>query len=87
MIWIYILIYFLGAIITGLCAYVYYIKEYIREKLPIIFRYWIKNNYETMFISGLFWVVLVPVLIITYPCEKIIKKIIKRINKYYNVEL
>lgn len=87
MIWVYIFIYFLVGIITGLCAYVCYVKEYLREKSLIAFRYWMKDKYEEIFILGLLWCISVPLLIILYPSKKIIKKIVKRINKHYNVEL
>lgn len=87
MIWVYIFIYFLVGIITGLCVYVYYVKKYLKEKSLLTFRYWMKYKYENIFISGFLWCVSVPVLIIMYPSEKIIKKIVKRINKHYNVEL
>lgn len=82
MIWLYILIYFLGAIITGICVYTFYVKEYKREKTAIKFSYWIENKYETIFMSSLFWVWLLLVFIIIYP----FKKIIERINKHYNIE-
>lgn len=82
MIWLYILIYFLGAIITGFCVYTFYVKEYKREKTAIKFSYWIENKYETIFMSSLFWVWLLLVFIIRYP----FKKIIERINKHYNIK-
>lgn len=81
MIWLYILIYFLGAIITGLCIYTSYVKEYKREKTAIKFSYWIEDKYETIFMSSLFWAGTLPVFIITY----LLKKIIERINKHYNI--
>lgn len=82
MIWLYMLIYFLGAIIIGLCVYTFYIKEYKREKTAIKFSYWIEDKYETIFMSGLLWVPLLLLFVIIYP----LTKIIERINRHYNIE-
>lgn len=83
MFWLYILIYFLGAVATGLLVYTFYVKEYKRENTALSFRYWIVNKYEQIFLSGLFWVIILPIMIIVYSINKIVKKI----NKHYNVKL
>lgn len=82
MIWLCIFIYFLGAIITGLCVYTFYVKEYNRIKTKLEFKYWIESRYETILILSLSWVILLPIGIIAY----FINKIIKRINKHYNID-
>lgn len=80
----YIIIYFLGAIITGICAYAFYVKEYKRKKTAIKFYYWmdVGNKYEKIFMSSLFWVPSLLLFIIIYP----LKKIIERINKHYDID-
>lgn len=83
MIWLYILIYFLGAVVTGLCVYISLIKKYIKEKSALKFGVWIES-YDTIIIfSALFWFIVLPIGIIVY----LINKITERINKYYNIEL
>jgi hypothetical protein len=83
MIWIYILIYFLGAVITGFLIYISLIKKYIKEKSALKFGVWIES-YDTIIIfSALFWFIVLPIGIILY----FIKRIIERINKHYNVDL
>lgn len=83
MILFYILIYFLGAIITGFCSYTFCVKEYKREKSALKFWYWmeVKSKYEQIFMLSLFWVPSLLLFIITYP----FKKIIERINKHYDI--
>jgi hypothetical protein len=82
MTWVYIIIYFLGAILTGFCVYSFYVKEYVKTKTALKFKYWIEDKYEMIFISSFFWFCLLFLFIILYP----FKKIIKKINKHYNVE-
>ena len=83
MIWLYILIYFLGAVITGLSTYASLIEKYIKENSALKFSVWIEVYYGLIFLSALFWFIVLPIGIILYP----IKRIVKRINKHYNVEL
>lgn len=83
MIWLYILIYFLGAVITGLLVYISLIKKYIKENTALKFGVWIENYIPYIFIYALFWFIVLPIGIIPY----LIKIIIERINKHYNVEL
>ena len=78
-IWIYILIYFLGAILTGLCRYILLIKKYKKENSALKFSVWIEN-YDFSII--IIWFIVLPVGIIIY----LISKIIERINKHYNIE-
>lgn len=82
MFWIYMIIYFLGAIITGLIVYVFHIKEYKRIKTSLKFRYWIEHILEIIFFLSLFWVIALPIWVIV--C--FIKAIIKKINKHYNID-
>lgn len=82
MTWVYIIIYFLGAILTGFCVYTFYVKEYVKTKTALKFRYWIEDKYENIFLSSLFWVCILILFIILYP----FKKIIKKINKHYKVK-
>jgi hypothetical protein len=83
MTWLYILIYFLGAVVTGLWVYILLIKKYKKEKSALKFGVWIES-YDTIIIfSALFWFIVLPIGIILY----FIKRIIERINKHYNVDL
>ena len=45
MIWLYILIYFLGAVITWLIVYTLYVKQYIKEQSNLKFNYWVEEYY------------------------------------------
>lgn len=81
MAWLYILIYFLGAIIIGLCVYTFYVKEYKEEKTAVKFSYWIDDKYEKIFMAGLLWIPLLLLFIVVYP----LAKIIERINKHYDI--
>jgi hypothetical protein len=83
MIWLYILIYCLGAVTTGLWVYILLIKKYLKENTALKFRVWIEAYDSTIFASALFWFIVLPIGIIFY----LIKRIIERINKYYNIEL
>lgn len=83
MIWLYILIYFLGAVVTGLCVYISLIKKYIKEKSALKFGVWIETYEILIYLSALFWFIVLPIGIIVY----LINKITERINKYYNIEL
>ena len=83
MIWLYILIYFLSAIITGLCVYILLIKKYKKENTALKFSVWIEAYEMIIYFSALFWFIVLPIGIIVY----LIKRIIERINKHYNVEL
>lgn len=83
MIWIYILIYFLGAVITGLFVYISLIKTYIKENTALKFGVWFETYKIHTYLSALFWFIVLPILIII----DLISKIIERINKHYNIEL
>ena len=82
MIWLYILIYFLGAIGTGLWVYTLAVKKYIKENTALKFSVWIETYVFTIFASALFWFIILPIGIIFYT----IGRIIKRINKHYNID-
>lgn len=83
MIWLYIIIYFLGAVATGLWVYILLIKKYIKENSALKFGVWIENYDFSITASSLFWFIVLPIGIII----KLISKVIERINKHYNVEL
>ena len=83
MIWLFILIYLLGAVITGIWVYISLIKKYIKENTALKFSVWIEDYDSTIFASALLWFIVLPIGIILY----LIKRIIERINKHYNVEL
>lgn len=74
----------LCAIITGICAYTFYVKEYKREKTALKFHYWmeVEDIYEKIYVLSLFWVPSLLLFIIIYP----LKKIIERINKHYDID-
>jgi hypothetical protein len=82
MIWFYILIYFLGAIITWLIVYTLYVKQYIKEQSNLKFNYWVEEYYFDIIFLAAVWCVVLPVWIIK--CA--IKAITKKINKHYNIE-
>ena len=82
-IWLYILIYFLGAILTGLCRYILLIKKYIKENSALKFGVWVKDYDFRIIFSAIFWFIALPIEIII----ELISKIIEIINKHYNVEL
>ncbi len=83
MIWLYILIYFLGAVATGLWVYILLIKKYIKENSALKFGVWIEAYECIIYFSAPFWFIVLPIGIII----ELISKIIERINKHYNVEL
>lgn len=80
--WLYILIYFLGAVATGLLVYILLIKKYIKENSALKFGVWIENYDFIIIVSALVWFIAIPIGITIYS----ISKIIERINKHYNVE-
>lgn len=82
MIWLYIFIYFLGAVGTGLYVYTFYVKEYVRIKSSIRFEIWIETYEFKIFISALLWFIFIPITIILFPIEYLAK----RIKKHYNIE-
>jgi hypothetical protein len=83
MTWLYILIYFLGAVVTGLWVYILLIKKYKKENTALKFSVWIEAYDIIILLYALFWFIVLPIGIILY----FIKRIIERINKHYNVEL
>lgn len=74
MTWVYIIIYFLGAILTGFCVYTFYVKEYVKTKTALKFKYWIEDKYEMIFISSFFGSVYYFYLLYRTYLKKIIKK-------------
>lgn len=86
MIWLYILIYFLGAVVTGLCVYISLIKKYIKEKSALKFGVWIETYEILIYLLALFWFIVLPIGVIVDLISKIIKRIIERINKHYNID-
>lgn len=80
---IYLIIYILGSVFTGLFVYILLIKKYLREQSSLKFSTWLEAYDFAIISSSIFWFVILPIMIIVYPVTKIIKKI----NKHYNVEL
>lgn len=74
MIWLYILIYFLGAIGTGLIVYTLHIKQYLEEQSKLNFNKWIENYYFDIIFEAIFWFMALPVRVIIYAIKTIIKK-------------
>ena len=68
MIWICIIIFFLGVLSIGALAYIGAIRQYNRENHNIKFSHWLKvNGYGKKIASAsLFWVIYMPVIIIRY---------------------
>lgn len=85
MIWIYLAIYILGALFTGIFIYICIIKIYLEENSCIKFYDWLNvNGYDVkLFIISIFWVIVIPISIIIFLP---IYYLIKRINKHYNIE-
>lgn len=63
MIWFYILIYFLGAIGTGLWVYTLLIKKYIKENTALKFSVWIESYEFFIPFFALFWFIVLPISI------------------------
>lgn len=82
LIWLYMLIYFLGAILTGLWVYILLIKKYLKENSALKFSVLVENYDVSIAISGLMWFIVLPISFIV--C--LISKIIERIHKHYNIE-
>lgn len=84
MIWLYILIYFLGALFTGIFTYTVIIRIYIQENSRVKFSYWLDctDYVEKLILISIFWFIIIPIAIIISP----IMYLIERINKHYNIE-
>lgn len=82
MAYLYILIYFLGAVMTGLWVYISLIKKYKKENTALKFGVWIESYCSTILFSTIFWFIALPIWIIIY----LINRIIERINKHYNIK-
>ena len=83
MIWIYLFIYILGALFTGIFTYIVIIKEYIKENSHVKFSHWfdVHDYYGKIFFMAILWFIAVPIAIIISP----IRYLIERINKHYNI--
>lgn len=79
---VYLVVYILGAIFTGILVYISLIKEYLKEQSTLKFSTWLEDYDFAIIFSSIFWFVILPIMIIVYPVTKIIKKI----NKHYNIE-
>jgi hypothetical protein len=74
-------IYLIGAVSTGLIIYTLLAKRYSKENSSVKFKYWIDNYFDNILFSSVFWFVIIPYVIITYP----IRLIAERIRKHYNI--
>lgn len=82
MIWIYVILYILFALITFFVGYIFCVRKYIKEKSDLKFRHWIEDYYFILMYSSLCWFMLLPIGIIIY----LLTIIINKINKHYNIE-
>lgn len=82
MIWIYVILYILFALITFVLAYIICVKKYIKEKSDLKFKYWIEDYYLILVFSCLGWFMLLPIGIIIF----LLNTIINKINKHYNIK-
>lgn len=79
---VYLVVYILGAIFTGILVYISLIKKYLKEQSTLKFSTWLEAYDFAIIFSSIFWFVILPIMIIVYPVTKIIKKI----NKHYNLD-
>ena len=82
MIWVYVILYILFALITFFISYIFCIKQYLKEKSPLKFSYWIEDYYTILIFSFLGWFIVLPIIIVT----SLLGMAINRINKYYNIK-
>lgn len=82
MIWIYVILYILFALITFVLVYIICVKKYIKEKSDLKFKYWIEDYYLILVFSCLGWFMLLPIGIIVF----LLNIIINKINKHYNIK-
>lgn len=78
------LLYLLIVFITSIGIYIYFIKQYKKEKPNLPFKYWFTTHggYEYTFMVSTFWIATIPVLLFNL----MIDTIGKYIRNYYNVE-
>lgn len=78
---IVILVYILGAILTYIFLYGFYVRKYSKERSMLKFDYWIDDKYEKIFLTSIAWYIVIPLCILWLP----IKIITNLIEKYYKV--
>lgn len=78
-----LLIYLVGAGITFLLVYAFFVKKYIKEKSALIFSFWIDQYLGTIICLTIFWVVVLPVMVALSP----LLMAIKLINKHYGIRV
>ena len=76
-------IYFVGAGITFLLVYTFFVKKYIKEKSALKFSFWVDQHTMTILFLTFFWVVVLPVMVALSP----ILIAINLINKHYGIKL
>lgn len=82
MAWI-VLIYLVGAGITFLLIYTILVKKYIKDKSALKFLIWFDQYLGLIISLTIFWVLVLPVMVMLCP----ILMGIKFINKHYGIEL
>jgi hypothetical protein len=82
MIWVYIILYILFALIAFFITYILCVRKYIKEKSGLKFSYWIKDYYGILLFSSLGWFMLLPIGIVIF----VFSTIINKINKHYNIK-
>lgn len=76
-------IYLVGAGITFHLVYIFFVKKYIKEKSALKFSFWIDQYLGAILCMTIFWVIVLPVIVMLCP----ILIAIKFINKHYGIEL
>lgn len=71
---VYLVVYILGSIFTGILVYISLIKKYLKEQSTLKFSTWLEAYDFAIIFSSIFWFVVLPIMIIVYPITKIIKK-------------
>lgn len=81
MVWL-LIIYLFGAVITYLLVYTILAKKYVEEKSALKFSVWLDPYIGHIILMCIFWVVVLPGMVVL--CH--ILMVIKMINKYYGIK-
>lgn len=76
-----LLIYILGAVLTYIFIYGFYVRKYKKENTAIKFKYWIDDKFIEIIVASIVWFITIPLYLLYLP----IKIISKLIEKYYKV--
>ena len=82
MVWL-LPIYLVGAGITFLLVYVILVKKYVKEKSALKFSFWLDQYLGAILCMTIFWMIVLPVMVMLCP----ILMGIKFINKNYGIKL